>query len=104
MVCNNAGTVSNTAPLRATVDRFSNDQAIQDAKYNVAIQEIQDAHVEWPTLKGLVQLRPWSVEIRIVAPYDSQPTSSTILLRSRVMTLGDLPGDSLYSCPRSSSP
>lgn len=72
IVCNNAGTVSNIELLKATVDRFSNDQAIQDAKYNVAIQEIQDAHVEWLTLKGLVQLRPWSVEGLSHLPTPSQ--------------------------------
>jgi predicted RNase H-like nuclease (RuvC/YqgF family) len=31
--------------LRAIVEEFNKAQAEQDAKYNVAIQEIQDAHI-----------------------------------------------------------
>jgi hypothetical protein len=42
---NSAGRISNAELLRAIVEDFNKAQAEQDAKYNVAIQEIQDAHV-----------------------------------------------------------
>jgi hypothetical protein len=44
-VFNSAGRISNAELLRAIVEEFNKAQAEQDAKYNVAIQEIQDAHI-----------------------------------------------------------
>ncbi|THX88878.1 hypothetical protein D6D08_03931 [Aureobasidium pullulans] len=44
VVFNSAGRISNAELLRAIVQEFNKAQAEQDAKYNVAIQEIQDVH------------------------------------------------------------
>jgi hypothetical protein len=46
MVFKSASMISNTELLRAIVDEFSKAQAVQDAKHNVAIRELQDAHVD----------------------------------------------------------
>jgi hypothetical protein len=42
---NSAGRISNAELLRAIVEEFNKAQAEQDAKYNVAIRETQDAHI-----------------------------------------------------------
>jgi hypothetical protein len=44
-VFNSAGRISNAELLRAIVEEFNKAQAEQDAKYNVAIRETHDAHI-----------------------------------------------------------
>ncbi|KAI4732297.1 hypothetical protein E4T50_17119 [Aureobasidium sp. EXF-12298] len=46
VVFNSAGRISNAELLRAVVEEFNKAQAGLNAKYNVAIQEMQDTHVQ----------------------------------------------------------